>query len=173
MSFNIMSVVNPPSTTPTSLFSTQIYDQYGYLVNDNNPLIGTFLVQMQYPAAFLSITVQNQPRKAFELTTVSFTFTASMQLPVNTQMIITYPQQLGFNESYQGCLVSNKDSATQCEFDNETLSVNITQVNSQVVIDAGTVVQVTLYGLVNSLKAAPTDSFTIKVLTADGYYILS
>jgi len=35
------------------------------------------------------------------------------------------------------------------------------------------VVQVTLYGLVNSLKAAPTDSFTIKVLTSDGYYILS
>jgi len=85
---------------------------------------------MQYPAAFQSITVQNLPRKAFELTTVTFTFTASMQLPVDTQMYITYPQQLGFNESYQGCLISNKDSATQCSFDNETLSVNITHVNT-------------------------------------------
>jgi hypothetical protein len=80
---------------------------------------------------------------------------------------------MGFNESYQGCLLSNKDSATQCTFDNETLSVNITHVNTMGVIDAGTVIWVTLYGLVNSLKAAPTDSFTIKVLTSDGYYILS
>lgn len=46
---------------------------------------------MQYPAAFTSISIQNQPRKAFELTTVTITFTASMQLPVNTQMYITYP----------------------------------------------------------------------------------
>ena len=51
--------------------------------------------------------------------------------------------------------------------------MNITHVNTMGVIDAGTVIWVTLYGLVNSLKAAPTDSFTIKVLTSDGYYILS
>ena len=43
---------------------------------------------------------------------------------------------------------------------------------TEVTIAAGALMQLTLYGMINSLYAAPTDTFTFDVLTSDGSEIM-
>lgn len=65
--------------------------------------------------------------------------------------------------------MSNKDPFTACVFNSTTIVV--TDV-TEVTIAAGALMQLTLYGMINSLYAAPTDTFTFDVLTSDGSEIM-
>jgi len=73
---------------------------------------------MSQGAEFSSITVVNQNRRASVLTAFTFTFRSDdTPIPINAVIEITYPDQLSADERFTGCLLSNKNPATRCEFD--------------------------------------------------------
>ena len=132
----------------------------------------TFNVRMSQGAEFTNITLVNQNRRAWVMTAFTLTFrSADTPIPRNAVIEITYPDQITSDQRFTGCLLSNKNPSTRCEFDPNKNFMTISNV-TDVQIEAGTVFTVTLYGLINSKFAKATDSFEIEILTDTGNQVL-
>ncbi len=87
-------------------------------------------------------------------------FRESVPIPVNAQIQIDYPPQITENSIYTGCQLSNNYTFTSCTFNTVSQTIIIKNV-TDVLIEANTQFQITLYGLVTSMKAAATQSFQV------------
>jgi len=106
------------------------------------------------------------------MTAITLTFRSDdTPIPADAVIEITYPDEITADERFTGCLLSNKDPETFCEFDLNKNFVNITHV-TDVQIEVGTVFSVTLYGLINSKSAQATSTFTIYIKTSTGNLVL-
>ncbi len=62
------------------------------------------------------------------MTAITFTFKSDdTPIPVNAVFQITYPDQLTADQRFAGCVLSNKNPSTQCDFD---LAKNIITVSN-------------------------------------------
>ena len=81
-----------------------------------------------------------------------------------------FPSQIGVNQTQLACSISNLLYAPTCNLNTQLSTITLVQVTPTNII-AGTVITVTISGLINSKFAAPTDSFQIYTMTQDGFYI--
>ena len=102
----------------------------------------------------------------------SISLISNQELEVDSIAEIIVPSQLSIDNDSFGCRVNTRptEDTVNCTYDETARKITIPEINT-VYLQPGTHIEIDLYGIINSLYAAATDSLEVSLFTQDNYIV--
>ena len=149
---------NPESTKPSEPFNVLITDERENLVTkltDDADLLASFVMQATEPSDLVFGQVSNEPRQAKEPTFIQMQLVTKHVLPLNAQLQIKVPKQLGLppiderDELLKCWIDSSPIGDVKCDFDADSYTFTLRDINPFGSLRGGSRLQIELKGLLN------------------------
>ena len=168
VSVQIGTLTNPTTTQQTSPFQVLLVNAGDFNINTQSA--GSLQVATTEAAPIVVATLTPEIAYANQLTTYSFIFTTVHSIPIGGAIIIYYPSQINIDIAQYSCLV-NLTVSPNC-ITPDTTKRMLTVSNLGDAVAAGTSINVTVVGLINTLYASATHTFIAETRTsASGFKI--
>eukprot|EP00347_Sterkiella_histriomuscorum_P020795 403336432 len=171
LDLKISGITNPSNGRPTDNFEM-------YIIDDNNYQIARLQdsklsIQMTLPQLLTSgFSITTTSKSPGLQTTIDIYFNPLQDIPSGSQIILTYPSQVGFEQN--SLIISSSKSIGKISYIVDKTTRQITAKEFFTLdVQGGTEVRLTISGFTNSNFSTPTDSFKIDVYTNESYPITS